>query len=465
MLLKILTNTLTKLNDMSKLSLKEKLGYSFGEFAASSFWQGIIFFLPVFYTDTFGISPKQVGWMFVIVKIFDAVNDPVMGFIADRTKTRWGKYRPYLIWFSIPIGIAFVLMYTTPAIEGNLKLLYAYGTQFMVLVFYTILMVPYNSLIGVVSPNARERTSLSSFKLVFAYGATMLVQWMGVNLVSKLGNGNDALGYKYTMMIIGGIGVLALLVVFLSTRERVRPISSEKTNIGLDLKDLFNNRPWWLLLGISVLTLIYVVVRSGSIMYYFEYYIGNKSLSAAFMMSGTIAVALGVLPTTWLSQRFGKVKLYIWSNLIIILSSIAFIIVKPHNIVLLFSLQIIFSLASGPGIPLLFSMLADAADYSEWKTGRRATALIYSTSTMAQKFGVAIGAGISMMVLTIVGYKANIVQSADSVLGIKLLISIIPAVLAIIGTSFLFFYKLDNKTLEKIETDLRERRGDTEEEK
>lgn len=446
---------------MSKISLKEKLGYSFGEFAASSFWQGIIFFLPVFYTDTFGITPGQVATLFLVVKFFDALNDPIMGIIADRTKTRWGKYRPYLLWFGIPIGVAFVLMYTTPALEENLKLLYAYGTHLLVLIFYTILMVPYNSLIGVISPSPKERTSLSSFKLVFAYGATMLVQWMGVNLVDRLGAGNDALGYKYTMMIIGALGVLALLVVFFTTKERVQPMNEGKNSIREDLSDLVKNKPWLLLVGLSLMTLVYIVVRSGAIMYYFEYVVGNKKLAAAFMMSGTVAVAIGVLPTTWLSQRIGKIRLFIYANAIIILSSIAFFFAKPENITLLFALQIIFSLASGPGIPLLFAMLADAADYSEWKTGRRATALVYSTSTFAQKSGVALGGALSMWILAGFGYQANMVQSAESIMGIKLLMSFVPALLAAVGTAFLFFYKLDGDLLKTVETDLEKRRSES----
>lgn len=445
---------------MNQISLKEKLGYSFGEFAASSLWQGIIFFLPVFYTDTFGITPGQVASLFLIVKFFDALNDPIMGIIADRTNTRWGKYRPYLIWFGIPIAIAFVLMFSTPAIEGNLKLLYAYGTHFMVLIFYTIIMIPYNSLIGVVSSNPKERTSLSSFKLVFAYGATMLVQFMGVNMVDKLGGGNDALGYKYTMMIIAALSVVALFVVFITTRERVKPISSERTKIRQDFADLGKNKPWWILVGVSLMTLIYIVVRSGAIMYYFEYFVGSKKLAAAFMVSGTIAVAIGVLPTTYLSQKFGKIRLFILANFVIILSSIGFFFVSPENIVLIFALQIIFSLASGPGIPLIFSMLADAADYSEWKTGRRATALVYSTSTFAQKMGVAFGGAIAMWVLAGFGYEAKTVQSAESLLGIRLVLSWIPAGIALIGTVLLFFYDLDHKKLETIEADLEQRRLD-----
>jgi glycoside/pentoside/hexuronide:cation symporter, GPH family len=443
---------------MSKLSLKEKLGYSFGELSASSLWQGIIFFLPMFYTDIFGLTPGQVATLFLVVKVFDALNDPIMGIIADRTNTKWGKYRPYLLWFSIPIGIAFVLMFTTPAIEGNLKLLYAYGTHFLVLIFYTILMVPYNTLIGVVSSNQQERTSLSSYKLIFAYGATMLVQVLVINLVDKLGNGNEAVGYKYTMMIVAIISAIALLLVFATTKERVKPISTEKNNIGQDIKDLTKNKPWLILVAVSLLSLIYIVIRSGAIMYYFEYYIGSKKLAAAFMVSGTLAVAVGVLPTAWLSRKIGKIRLYIISMIIVTISCALFIFVKPENIVMLFTIQIIFSLASGPSFPLLFSMMADTADYSEWKTGRRATGLIYSTATFAQKSGVAFGGAIAMWILAAFSYEANVMQSAESLMGIKLLLSLIPAILAAAATVFLFSYKLDEKKLTEIEKDLQSRR-------
>lgn len=445
---------------MTKVSIKEKVGYSIGELSGSALWQGIIFFLPVFYTDIFGLTPAQVATLFLVVKVFDALNDPIMGIIADRTSTRWGKYRPYLLWFAIPIGIAFVLMFTTPAIEGNLKLLYAYGTHFMVLIFYTILMVPYNTLIGVVSSSPKERTSLSSYKLVFAYGATMLVQWMVVNLVDVLGKGNEAQGYKFTMMIVALISALALIVVFLTTKERVKPLSSERTPIGRDLKDLMKNGPWLILVAVSLLSLIFIVIRSGAIMYYFEYYVESKKLAAAFMICGTLAVAAGVLPTTWLSQKVGKIRLFIACMAIIVITQVLFFLAKPTDIVFLFTLQIIFSLASGPTFPLIFSMLADTADYSEWKTGRRATALVYSTATFAQKSGVAFGGAIAMWVLAGFSYKANVMQGAESLLGIRLLLSLIPAAIAAATTVFLFFYKLDEKTLKKVEEELEVRRSE-----
>ncbi len=441
-----------------KLSIKEKLGYSFGEFAGSSLWQTMMFFVPIFYTDVYLLPAGAAATLFLVVKIFDALNDPIMGVVADRTKSRWGRFRPYLLFGAIPLGIVTVLMFTTPDFSDTGKLAYAYVTYFMLLVMYTMIMIPFNSLIGVMTSDPVERTSLSSYKFVFAYAAGLTVQALLVPMVQKLGQGNEERGYQLSMMGLAVICIIALIVAFLSSRERVQPDPTVKASLKNDLGDLVRNRPWLILFFSSLLLLIYIAVRSGSVMYYFEYYLGRKALAGAFMVSGTLAVLVGVLPTKMLSKRFGKRNVFIACLVIIIASLVVNYFAGPENLVLIFATQIIFSLASGPTMPLLWAMLADSADYSEWKSGRRATGLVYSAATFAQKTGVTLGVSFMLFIMGAMGYIANQAQSSESLLGIRICMTLLPAAIAVVGTILLLFYNLKDSKLTEIEKELNARR-------
>ena len=449
---------MNKIIQSDKLTVKEKMGFGVGEFSSSIVWQALMFFLPAFYTDTFGLSAAAVGTMFLVIRFFDAFNDPIMGVIADRTNTKWGKFRPYILWFAIPYGVMAMLMFTTPDLSDSGKLIYAYITYGLMMVFYTAIMIPYNSWVGVISPNSEERTSVSSYKFVFAYLAGLAVQGLVLPMVDYFGKGNDAEGYSITMIILGSITIIFFLVTFFSSKERVQAEAKEKSKLKDDLKDLLQNKDWIMIFVTSILLLIYVIIRSGDIMYYFEYYLGNKDLASAFMVVGTIAVLLGVLPTKWLSAKIGKKNLFIISLAIIALSQIGFYYTGPDDIVMIFALQIIFSLASGPTMPLMWSMLADTADYSEWKSHRRATGLIFSATNMSIKSGVAIGGAAIMWILAYYGYQANQVQTSDSIFGIKMMMSYIPAVIAFLSLIPLFFYKLDEEKVALIEAELKERK-------
>ncbi len=450
-----------------KLSIKEKLGFSAGEYSSSIVWQALMFFLPAFYSDTFGLELSDIATMFLIVRFFDAFNDPIMGIIADRTKTRWGKFRPYLLWFAVPYGVIAMLMFNTPDFDYSGKLAYAYITYSLMMVVYTVIMIPYNSWVGVISPNSAERTSVSSYKFVFAYLAGLSVQSLILPMVAHFGKvtnelgevvQNDVIGYKYTMIILGTVSIFFFLVTFFTAKERVQPEAKAESNIKQDFKDLTKNKDWIMIFITSMLLLIYVIIRSGDIMYYFEYYIGDKELATSFMVVGTVAVLLGVLPTKWLSSKIGKRKLFIISLVIIAISQIGFYFTGPEDIVMIFALQIIFSLASGPTMPLMWSMLADTADFSEWKTHRRATGLIFSATNMSIKSGVAIGGAAIMWILAFYGYEANEAQSDESIFGIKMLMSWIPAIIAVICIIPLLFYKLDEDKLAVIEADLKARK-------
>lgn len=442
----------------SNVSVKEKIGFSLGEYSSSVVWQTLMFFLPFFYTDIFGLTAAGVAMMFGVVRIFDAFTDPLMGIIADRTNSRWGKFRPYILWLSVPYGIAIVLMFTTPELVGTGKIIYAFITYSLMMVIYTAIMIPYNSLIGVISPHPGERTSVSSYKFVFAYAAGFSVQLLIIPLVQKLGVGDAARGFQLTMGIFAAISVVFLIISFLSVRERVQPDPMQKSSLRNDIKDLMANRPWIILFVVSLATLIYIAIRSADIAYYFKYYLGKESQMGTFMATGTIFVLLGVLPTRWLSARIGKKRLFIGCLIIIALSSSVFYFAGPNDLTLIYAAQIIFSLASGPTMPLLWSMLADTADYSQWKNGRRATGLIYSAATFAQKSGFAIGGVIVMAMLSWFGFIADQIQTDLSIMGIRLAMSFIPAAIAIVAALLLMFYNLEDRMVTNIATDLAKRK-------
>ena len=444
---------------MTKVSVKEKLGFSLGEYSSSIVWQTLMFFLPIFYTDTFGITAASLALMFGVVRIFDAFTDPVMGMLADRTNSRWGKFRPYILWLAIPYGVGTIMMFTTPDLAESGKILYAYVTYGFMMLIYTAIMIPYNSLIGVISPSQDERTSVSSYKFVFAYAAGFSVQLLIIPLVQRLGAGDAAKGYQLTMLIFASISVVFLLISFLSVRERVQPDPEQVTSLRKDLQDLMGNKPWIILFLVSLSALIYIAIRSADIAYFFKYYLNREAGMGTFMAIGTAFVLLGVLPTKMLSARFGKKRLFIGCLIIIAFSSFAFFFAGPDDIVLIYAAQIVFSLASGPTMPLLWSMLADTADYSQWKNGRRATGLVYSAATFAQKSGFAIGGIIVMGMLSWFGFVANEGQTETSIMGIRLAMSIVPGVIALIAAGLLVFYKLEDDKVREIERELAKRRG------
>jgi len=459
-------------NELHKLSIKEKVGYSLGDAASNIFFQTFILFITIFYTDVFGISAAAVGTMFLVTKIWDAVNDPMMGMIADRTNTRWGKFRPYLLWFAIPFGILGVLTFTTPDISLTGRLIYAYITYTLLMMAYTIVNVPYSALMGVMTPNTHERTVLSSFRFFAVFLATILVQYSVLKLVDVFGKDNPAVGWQWAMGILSTLAVILLFITFATTKERVHPPKGQKTSFKQDLTDLAANIPWVLIGSATVFQLIYICMRGGAIMYYFTYFVKDqeialfgktatysyKALASSFLVAGTVATLLGVTLTTRISKAFGKSATYSAFLGIAGLSTGFFFVLKPDNLIIMFILQMIISFAVGPVSVLQWAIYTDTADYSEWKKGRRATGLTMSASLFALKLGIALGVSALAWIIGAYGYQPNQDQTEMGLLGIRLVMSIYPAIFALIGMVIMFFYPLNRKMMMTIETDLIERR-------
>lgn len=458
----------------SKVTLKEKIGYGMGDAASSMFWKIFTFYLAIFYTDVLGISAAAAGTMFLITRIWDTANDPLMGIIGDRTNTKWGKFRPYLLWVSIPFGVIGVLLFTTPDLSATGKLIYVYVTYTLMMMVYTAINVPYASLLGVMTADSNERTSLASYRMVFAFGGSLLVVAIFQPLVdffSKTAGVNSA--YQYTMVVIGAIAVLFFMMTFSWTKERVKPSVTQENNLKEDFKNLMKNGPWFVLLGAGVMTLIFNSVRDGVALYYFKYFISNdiQNESSVIFSSLTIAYStfylflgqatnmLGVIMAKPISARLGKRKTFLFAMIGAAVLSVMFYWCNKEAIVYVYVLQALVSFCAGMIFPLLWSMYADTADYSEWKTGRRATGLVFSASSMTQKLGWTLGGSITLWLLALYGFKANMVQSPETINGIKYMLSIVPAIGALISGIFIYFYQLDKKTMDTIERDLAIRRA------
>jgi GPH family glycoside/pentoside/hexuronide:cation symporter len=458
--------------ETQKLSIKEKIGYSLGDTASNLFFQTFILFLPIFYTDVFGLPAAAMGTMFLFTRIFDAVNDPIMGTIADRTNTRWGKFRPYILIFAIPFGIMGVLTFTTPGFDAAGKLIYAYVTYNLLMVMYTIVNVPYSALMGVITPNSLERTEVSSYRFVAAFVGGLIVQAATISLVKYFGQGNEAMGWQWAMGCLGGLAAVLFFVTFITTRERVQPPKEQKSEFKKDIKDLFTNNPWLLIAGATVFQLTFIVMRNSSIAYYFKYYVGNQQLNlfgnvidlsyetftSSFLLSGSIVTIIGVILTKWFSKVLDKKNVYARFLIASAAVNAVFYLARPQDVILIYVLNLLVSFFFGPVSVLQWAMYTDTADYSEWKNRRRATALLMAASLFALKLGLTLGGAFVGWILAYYGFVANQAQTPEAMTGIKLLLSLYPAIFGIAGGLLMIRYPLTNKMMVKIEDDLTARR-------
>jgi len=459
-----------------KISLKEKIGYGLGDAASSMFWKIFSMYLLFFYTDVFGLAPAVVGTMFLITRIWDSCFDPIVGIIADRTKSKWGKFRPYLLWVAIPFAVIGVLTFYTPDFDEKGKIIYAYVTYSLMMMIYSLINVPYASLLGVMSSDRKERNTLSSYRMVFAFGGSLLALWLIEPLVNYFGGSlNSKSGWLATISVFGVITTAFFWGCFFFTKERVKPIADEKNNLKEDLKDLLKNKPWWILLGAGIGALVFNSIRDGAAVYYFKYFVSSSinfdfnlfgtdfhmTPTSIYLVLGQAANIIGVIIATPIANRIGKKNTFFGAMALAALLSLIFYFFGKEDIFLIMSFQVLISICAGCIFPLIWSMYADSADYSEWKQGRRATGLVFSASSMSQKFGWTIGGAGAGWLLGYFGFQANVEQTVATQNGIQLMLSILPAIAAFISVAFILFYPLSEEKLQIIEQDLNEKRDQT----
>lgn len=464
---------------MTKLS--EKIGYGFGDMSSSMFWKIFGAYLMIFYTDIFGISALIVGTMFAVTRIWDSFFDPIVGVVADRTNTRWGKFRPYLLYLALPFAIIGIFTFITPPFGETGKVVYAFVTYTLMMMVYSAINVPYASLLGVMSPNPSDRNTLATFRMMFAYIGSFIALLLFMPLVNAFGGDQPStvmhgwmtapqFGWFMAVVVIAIACALLFYGCFSLTKERVKAVGEKKTPLKTDIKDLLHNRPWWILLGAGVASLLFNSIRDGATVYYFKYFIDETTfghvrfvgipfvISGLYLAVGQAANIVGVILAALVSNKIGKRHTFMAAMAIATVLSIIFYFFAKNQLTLIFVFQIFISICAGSIFPLLWSMYADCADYSELNTGNRATGLIFSSSSMSQKLGWAIGTALTGWMLAAFGFVANQAQNPETINGIKMFLSLLPAAGAILSFVFIAFYPLSEKRMKEVTIELEQKR-------
>ncbi len=534
---------MSKATTTTKLSIKEKIGYALGDGAANIAWRGVATFLFIYYTDVFGLNPATVGLLMFVASSGDGITDVIMGIICDRTNTKYGKFRPWVLWTAVPLGLILSLLFMSPEFNDSGKIIYAYFTYILFTLIYTANNIPYGALMAVMTGDDKERTSIGSFRMVGAFAGGMIVQGALLFLVAYFGNvnptfeinkladkkfnitvssSNDVLnaniktkagvaefiwndeglnikdntptvgksfsmkanekytfiitgekeitienisiidqkkGYSTSMYIMSFFLIIMMLITFYSTRERVLPPKTQKTNLKQDLKDLFSNKPWVVLLIIGFLFNVYNSIKQIIVVIYFTHYLNNQLLAASFMVGLMLASIVGAMMTASLGKKFGKRNLFIYALLFSGIVNALLFFCGPNDIIGIFSLGIISEFAAAMFPTLFFVMLGDAADYSEFKNGRRATGLVYSAGSFASKFGRAVAGGIIGFVLAAFHYNGQDTSTIKGALpGVVMLMSWVPAVITVVAAGLMMFYPLNQAKMDKITLELNARR-------
>jgi Na+/melibiose symporter-like transporter len=468
--------------ESQKLSVLEKVGYSLGDLAANLVFQTLVTYLAYFYTDIYGLKTEDATLVTLFVGLFAAfVFNPVMGAIADRTSTRWGKFRPWILWTAVPLGVTALLAFSTPNFEYQGKVIYAVITYSLLLLLYAANNLPYSALSGVITGDMAERNSMSAYRFVAVMFSQFFVQVFMYNLILKAGDGDKAVGIEKVMTILAIVGTLMLLVTFFTTKERIVPKPEQKSSLKEDLGDLFKNIPWIIMLVTTTLVFVTLAMKGGSYVYYFENYVDKAQLTTflepmktflpafendismglgVFNGGGILIGLIGIMLSKKFADKYGKRNVFGASLFVSTLFIIFFYFFPPQSVGLMFGSQILHMFFYGISTPILWTMIADVADYSEWKNNRRATAIIFSAMMVGLKGGLSIGSSLLTMILGLFNYQANleVAQSAETINGIKLLVSIFPAIPFLIACGLLFFYEINKKMELKIESDLKERR-------
>jgi GPH family glycoside/pentoside/hexuronide:cation symporter len=450
----------------------EKVGYGLGDTASNLYFQFFNLFLFYYYTDVFGLNPAAIGTMYLIANLWDAVNDPIMGAIADRVQTQRGKYRPFLLWCALPYGVLGYAIFANPSFGETGKLVYAYTTFIAFKMIYTAINVPYSALMGVISPRQDDRVALSTYRFIGAFGGGFVVSLMVRPLVKFFGGDDELVGFQATMAIFGLASVLMFLVTYVTTRERVEPQPESHVGVLQDLRLLVRNRPWLVMIGAAICTLANVAVRGAVTVHYFKYYVGNSDASilslgragtpfvldfdatTLFMSSGMIAFIVGVGFTGRVGRALGKRNALVVLTLANAISILAFFFIPPHAMTLMFVLNLLGNLLAGPTPALVWALYTDVADYGEWRFGRRATGLVFSAAMFAQKMGLTIGGAASGWLLSAFGFVANQEQTSDALLGIRIMFCLIPGALALLNGLILLFYPLGTAETEQMQREL-----------
>ena len=461
-------------------SLKEKIGYGFGDMSSSMFWKIFSYYLPFFYSNVFGLSLVDAGVLVLVTRIWDAVSDPMMGIISDRTNTKWGKYRPYLLWVAPFFSICGILLFTTPDLNYGGKLIWAYVTYILMMTVYTGINVPYGAMLGVMTDDSNEKTVFSSFRMFFAYGGSFISLFLWEPLTNLLGGYNTPGGWFWAMAVIAAACFVMFILCFLMTKEHLKTVST--VSVGNDFKALLTNKPWWLLIGAALCFNLFNTVRGATVAYFFQDIIGpNVSLvffglmfafyAGLFLGVGEVSNMVGVASCVPIASKLGKKTTFILVNGSLVVLSILFFFIPctPTGYWMMLISQILISILTGIMSPLVWSMYADVSDYAELKFSTASTGLIFSSSSMAQKFGGAIGGAAVLWLLSGFGYitdpevlaQGPVAQPESALTCLRWLMSFVPACVALLSVCVVWFYPLTTERIKEINKELRKVRAVT----
>jgi len=442
----------------TKLSVKEKIGYSLGDTASHFVWDMVGFWLLFFYTDVYGISAVAAGTIMLIARFWDMAIDPVIGVISDRTNTRWGKFRPYILFGAIPYAVLAVLTFTTPDFGGTGKIIYAGATYILLMTAYAAINLPYSALGAVMTDDTYERAGLNTYRFIAGFTGQFIVTGLALTLAEFFGGGDKARGFQYTVFLFAGLSLIFFFITFKMTRERVHPPKEQVNSLKEDVWNLFKNKAWIILALVGIISFIMFAMQNAAIAYYFKYYLGRENNVQLFNVIGTVALIVALPLSKPLAKRFGNKNVFIGSSIISGLFFMLIYLPGVTDLTTIYVFNIIAKMAYAPAVPLLWTMIADSADYGEWTTGRRATGLYFSAAVFAQKAGWGIGAAIAGWILAASSFVPNVVQNDSAITGIKLLVSVIPGVLYMSCALFMVFYKIDTNTTTLMKKELDARR-------
>jgi GPH family glycoside/pentoside/hexuronide:cation symporter len=486
-----------------KLTFREKVGYSTGDMAANLVFQMMMIFQLKFYTDVFGLDGAIAGSILLIARFVDAFVDPLAGIISDRTHTRWGKYRPWVIWTAIPFCVFYILAFYNPGIESKAGVaVYATISYILLMSCYSFNNTPYSSLGGVITSDIKERTSVTSIRFVASTIAQFVVQGLTLPLVSKFGTQADGFhaqrGWLITISIFAAVAFCCFLITFFSSHERIAPPPSQKSDVKRDMKDIFGNTPWRAMFVMTLFIFITLAMWGSAMNFYFQNYVDQNALYAflqrfgfvstdagsggilgafnliahkpedaysigfsLFNMVGAVIQFLGVVfLSQFLANRYGKKSTFIVCLSLTTLFTAMFYLPGKESVDFMFVLCILKSLAYAPTVPLLWAMIADVADHMEYVNHRRATGFCFSGVVFSLKAGLGLGGAFAGLILSGFGYvSGGSLQSASAIEGIRLASSIVPACTFFIGVVALFFYPITKKFNESMQAELTERRS------
>ena len=436
------------------ISVREKIAYGLGDTASNIVFQTVMLFLSFFYTDIFGISPAIVGTLFLVVRVFDAVTDPLMGALTDRTTSKYGRFRPYLLWLSVPFALISILAFTTPDLSDEGKVIYAFFTYGLLMAAYTAINIPYCALGGVLTADPKERVSIQSYRFVCGMLGGLLVTALTLPLVDYFGAGDQAKGYQLTITAMSIFGVILFVLCFLGTKERISPPAGQNNSIKHDMASLWKNDQWRILCMASFFLLTGLVLRTTLAIYYVKYYLGREDLITLFITLGMIGNILGVSLAQIVAKRFCKIKAYITLQVIAAIICASSFFISSDQLVLAFVSYFFWNFTLQIATPLLWAKMADSVDYGQWKTGIRITGMVYSAIVFFIKMGLAFGGAIAGWLLAYYGYQADTEQSAETLHGLSLSFTVFPAIGSLIVAFIMRWYTLDDAKLEQIQKEI-----------